>query len=130
MKIMICFDNSKAAHKALTIAHLQAEFINPTIYVATSIEKGLEKDLGYIRNLEKDLKTAKGRFDVEKIPCETHILYHNQTPGEDLIQFAEQNKVDMIFIGVKKTSRVDKMLFGSTALHVIMEASCPVLTVK
>ncbi len=130
MKIMVCFDNSQAAHKALTIAHLQAEYIKPTIYVATSVEKGLEKDLDYIKNIEKDLKTAKGRFDVEGIPCETHILYHNQTPGKDLIQFAEQNKVDMIFIGVKKISKVDKLLFGSTAQYVTMEATCPVLTVK
>jgi nucleotide-binding universal stress UspA family protein len=38
--------------------------------------------------------------------------------------------VDEIFVGVKKRSRVEKMILGSTAQHVILNASCPVTTVK
>jgi len=50
--------------------------------------------------------------------------------GEDLVKFANENDIDEILIGIQKTSKVGKLLFGSTAQFVILEASCPVVTVK
>ncbi len=51
-------------------------------------------------------------------------------PGEDLIQFANENEIDEIIVGVKRRSNVGKLVFGSNARYVIMEANCPVVTVK
>ena len=51
-------------------------------------------------------------------------------PGEDLVTFARENNVDEIIIGVRHRSKVGKLVFGSTAQYVILEAHCPVLTVK
>jgi nucleotide-binding universal stress UspA family protein len=50
--------------------------------------------------------------------------------GEDLVMLAEENKVDEIIIGVRRRSKVGKLLFGSTAQYVILNASCPVVSVK
>jgi nucleotide-binding universal stress UspA family protein len=50
--------------------------------------------------------------------------------GEDLIEFANENKVDQIVVGVKRRSKVGKLLMGSTAQYVILQAQCPVVTVK
>jgi nucleotide-binding universal stress UspA family protein len=36
----------------------------------------------------------------------------------------------MIVIGIKRRSRVGKLMFGSNAQYVILEAHCPVLAVK
>jgi nucleotide-binding universal stress UspA family protein len=52
------------------------------------------------------------------------------TSGEDLVEFAEENKIDEIIVGVKRRSKVGKLLMGSTAQYVILNASCPVVTVK
>jgi nucleotide-binding universal stress UspA family protein len=38
--------------------------------------------------------------------------------------------VDAIIIGVKRRSKVGKLLFGSNAQYVIIKADCPVTTVK
>jgi nucleotide-binding universal stress UspA family protein len=51
-------------------------------------------------------------------------------PGEDLVQFAEENAIDLIIIGIQKRSKMGKLLFGSNAQYVILNAACPVLTVK
>jgi nucleotide-binding universal stress UspA family protein len=39
-------------------------------------------------------------------------------------------KIDLIFLGIVKKSKVGKLLFGSTAQYVILHAPCPVVTVQ
>jgi nucleotide-binding universal stress UspA family protein len=46
------------------------------------------------------------------------------------VQFAEENKIDLIVVGIRRRSRVQKLVFGSNAQYAILEAPCPVLTVK
>jgi len=45
------------------------------------------------------------------------------------VEFAQDNKIDEIVIGVKRRSKVGKMVFGSNAQYVILNAPCPVVTV-
>lgn len=51
-------------------------------------------------------------------------------PYKELINFAEQKKVDMIVLGVHGYSLLEKFLVGSTADRVISQASCSVLVVR
>ena len=43
---------------------------------------------------------------------------------------ARDNEIDEICIGVKRRSKVGKMVFGSNAQYIILNAPCPVVTVK
>jgi nucleotide-binding universal stress UspA family protein len=52
------------------------------------------------------------------------------TPGEDLVRFAVENDIDLIFVGIKKKSKAQKIILGSTAQYIILKAPCPVTTVK
>ena len=58
------------------------------------------------------------------------MLLTDLTSGEQLVKFAEEQEIDQIFLGIIKTSKVGKLLFGSTAQYVILHAPCPVVTVK
>ena len=60
----------------------------------------------------------------------THLLIRGLSAGEDLVQFAEEEMVDEIIIGIRRRSKVEKLVFGSTAQFVILKAHCPVVTVK
>ncbi|MGW8186758.1 MAG: universal stress protein, partial [Desulfobacterales bacterium] len=57
-------------------------------------------------------------------------LVRGLSPGEDLVQFAKENRIDEIIIGVRRRSKVGKLVFGSTAQFVILNAPCPVVSVK
>jgi nucleotide-binding universal stress UspA family protein len=50
--------------------------------------------------------------------------------GEDLVNFSKEAQVHEIIIGIRNRSKVGKLIFGSTAQFVILEANCPVLSVK
>jgi nucleotide-binding universal stress UspA family protein len=54
--------------------------------------------------------------------------------GEDgpdaLIEASQWDDTDMIVIGIRKRSQVGKLLLGSDAQRILLEATCPVLAVK
>ena len=67
---------------------------------------------------------------TEGIACETHVLVRGLTPGEDIVDFAKDHKMDEIIIGIEKKSKVGKLFFGSNAQYIILESPCPVVSVK
>ena len=78
----------------------------------------------------EDLESAKKIVDDDGIPCETKLLVRGMTPGEDIVQYAKEQAIDEIIIGIKRRSKVGKLLFGSNAQYIIIKAPCPVVTVK
>jgi nucleotide-binding universal stress UspA family protein len=130
MKLLVGYDGSTTAEKALEIAMEKAKSKNARLYVVTSMSKGTESQLHDIQEKEKKLDDIKARLQAQRIDGDTILLIRGVDPGADLVEFANENNVDEIFVGVKKRSRVEKMILGSTAQHVILNASCPVTTVK
>ncbi|MCG6905650.1 MAG: universal stress protein [Desulfobacteraceae bacterium] len=130
MKILVGYDGSNAAKDALVLAKKHAKAFDAKVFVLSSLEKGNEDQLPKIEQAEGDLEYAKTFFDKDGIPCETHLLIRGLSPGEDLIEFANENEIDEIIVGVKRRSNVGKLIFGSNARYVIMEANCPVVTIK
>ena len=51
-------------------------------------------------------------------------------PSEHLLKVAQEADSTLIVIGLRHRSRVGKFLLGSSAQRILLEADCPVLTVK
>ncbi len=130
MRILVGYDGTNAAKEALNLAKVHAKSFGAAVDVVTSMEKGTENQREDIDQAERGLEWAKSIFDEKDIACNTHLLIRGLTPGEDLVEFAEENNVDEILVGVKRRSKVGKLLMGSTAQYVILKASCPVVSVK
>jgi len=130
MKILVGYDGSNSAKEALNLANTHAKLFGATVDVITSMEKGTEGQREQIEQTEQGLEWAKSLFDENGIACNTHLLIRGLAPGEDIVEFAEENKTDEIVIGVKRRSKVSKLLLGSTAQYVILQATCPVVSVK
>lgn len=130
MKIMVCYDGSGAARSALRVAVRHAKAFNAKVYLVASMERGTEDEHEAIRELETELNNAKEKIQNEGITCETHLLVRGLTPDEDLVSYAKEQGIDEIAIGIRKRSKVGKLIFGSTAQFLILNAHCPVITVR
>jgi nucleotide-binding universal stress UspA family protein len=51
-------------------------------------------------------------------------------PAEELLRAAEASDAEFIVIGLRRRSPVGKLLLGSNAQRVLLDAACPVLAVK
>lgn len=130
MNILVGYDGSNAAKAALEIAQQHAKAFDGFVHVVTSMTKATDVDQKEIADDEGALEYTKSFLEKAGIPCETHLLIRGLTAGEDLIEFAKEKKIDEIVVGVKRRSKVSKLLMGSSAQYVILNAACPVVCVK
>jgi nucleotide-binding universal stress UspA family protein len=128
MKILVGYDGSAPSKEALNIAKKHAKAFGASVYVVTSLEE--DTGAGRIRRCEDELEYTKQFLSESGIPVETHLLIRGLSPGEDIVGFAKDHDVDEIIVGLKKVSAVEKMIFGSNARYVILNAHCPVVSVK
>jgi len=130
MKILVGYKGVNVGKDLLDIAALHAGAFDAQVTVVTSMRGGPGIEQPEVQAAEENLRQTKEFFDEKNIPCETHLLVRGMEPGEDIVGFAKENAIDEIIIGVKSRSKVGKLIFGSTAQVVILQAHCPVVTVK
>ena len=130
MKILVGYDGSKVSADAIKLAIRHAKAFNGKVYIVTSMEGGPQVPREDFERSEKDLDYVKSIVKKDEIPCETHLSVRGMPPGEDLVKYAKENQIDQIVMGIRRRSKVGKLVFGSTAQYVILESPCPVLTVK
>ena len=128
MKILVGYDGSEMAKKALDLAKEHAKAFDAKIYLLHSLVTDLPKK-EHARDKEH-MEEVKNSLEKDGFACEAHLTVRNLMPGEHLVEFANENGIDEIIVGVRMKSKVGKILVGSTAQHVILEAPCPVVTVK
>ncbi|MFH1102652.1 MAG: universal stress protein [Pseudomonadota bacterium] len=130
MKIMVGLDDATISEKMLNLAKKHANAFGGDIELVISMETGDEEDQAKIKQAEEYLEKKKRILEADHIRCNTHLLIRGLTPGEDLVEFAKEKKVEEVIVGVRRKSKVGKLVFGSTAQYVILHAHCPVVSVK
>jgi len=128
MKILIGYDGTDQAKNALQLAVRHAKAFGAEVHVLHSKPTDLpgkehERD-------RQDMDEVRKALEKQGVSCKTHLLVANMDAGEHLVAFAEEHGVEEIIIGVRLRSRVGKLLMGSTAQQVILNAPCPVVSVR
>lgn len=62
--------------------------------------------------------------------CTVDTILATGKPYREIVRVAEEQKADLLVIGIHGRGAVDRLLFGSTAQHLVRQASCPVLTLR
>lgn len=130
MEFLIGYNGSNVSKSALFLVRDHAKVFNARVSVLVSMEGGAGETLEDVSNASLNLDYAKAFLEEEGVACETYQLARGRKPAEDIVKFAEDNQIDLIYVGIHKKSKTQKLLLGSTAQYVILKAPCPVLTVK
>ena len=77
-----------------------------------------------------EVADLKAELDGSGVPYEVKEAPDALDPAEELISAADGSGAEFIVIGLRRRSPVGKLLLGSNAQRVLLDASCPVLAVK
>ncbi len=130
MKIAIGYRGTNVGYDLIRLAEKHAQAFHGEVIIITSLPGGEKTTREQVLEAEQNLDNAKAFFDEKSIPASTHLLVRGNAAGEDIVRFAREQDAAEIIIGVKSRSKLGKLIFGSTAQYVILQAHCPVMTVK
>ena len=115
---------------ALARAIDEARLRGTKLVVVNSHRGGQEFDDEAARKSEQDMDAVRTRLDEAGVPYDLRQLVRGFEPAEDLISIAEANGAELIVIGLRRRSPVGKLILGSNAQRILLDAHCPVLAVK
>lgn len=135
--IMVAFDNSAHAQKALTKGIEMAEAGDAALDLITVVQLPdyagtIDEVDEMIRDGKKFYQEAHDRAAVEakqRVALFNSKMLHGHT-GETLVKYANDNEVDLIVMGSHGRSAVGRLLLGSVSSYVVKHAKCPVLIVR
>ena len=115
---------------ALSKAIDEAKLRGTKLVVVNSHRGGQEFDGDAALRAEKDMDAVRARLDEAGVSYDLRQLVRGFEPAEDLISIAEANAAELIVIGLRRRSPVGKLILGSNAQRILLDAHCPVLAVK
>jgi nucleotide-binding universal stress UspA family protein len=115
---------------ALAAGISEAKLRGSKLVVVNSHRGGQEYDGSAARAAEDDMSAIQKRLDEAGVEHDVRQLVRGFEPAEDLISIAEANGAELLVIGLRRRSPVGKLILGSNAQRVLLDAPCPVLAVK
>lgn len=115
---------------ALSKAIDEAKLRGIKLVVVNSHRGGQEFDGAAALKAEEEMNAVRARLEESGLDYDLRQLVRGFEPAEDLISIAEANSADLIVIGLRRRSPVGKLILGSNAQRILLDAPCPVLAVK
>ncbi len=151
MKILVCVDGSEQSQKALNKASIIAEGCNVDEVAIIHVNEGLpgltsirditgspsQEDLDRFRKIQEEHKEYKRKILSEAMKMfenkniKTRTIWKEGQPSNTIIKVGCGEEFDMIVIGRRGMSGLQKIFLGSVSSAVVQEAKdCSVLTVS
>ena len=142
-KILVAVDGSNpsfnAADYAIDLAKSDdAELI--ILYIVTLVPSSQFEyaNIGRMKEIEttekekaqQEVDKVKQKAIEKKVSVKTAVLIKYTTVVKEIVEYAEQMKIDLIVIGSRGMTGLKRMLLGSVASGVVTYSHCPVLVVK
>ena len=130
MAIVVGYVSSPEGKAALRRGVEEARLRGVKLVVISSNKGGRDLDVEEARRSEAELDRIRAEVGREGVEVDVRQMVRGLEPAEDLINVAQEVNADFIVIGLRRRSPVGKLIMGSNAQRVLLEAPCPVMAVK
>ena len=131
MKFIVCYDDTELSKDVVREAQKHADRWEATLEIAKVVRRETPIKRTRLLEMEAELESeVKGLFKGMNVPYNVQLDVDDIHVGEKIVELAGVMEAELIFLGIKKHSKVGKLLFGSTAQYIILNAACPVVTVN
>ncbi len=79
---------------------------------------------------QAELDDARARAEEAGVAVDVRHPESGLEASEDLLAIAEEVGAELIVIGLRRRTPVGKLILGSNAQRILLDAPCPVLAVK
>ena len=128
MTVVVGYVPTDAGRAALDRAIEEARLRETRLLVVNSSRGDAYADPGYLH--QQDVQALRRRLAQAGIDHDIHQYVRGRDGAEEVLALAEAEKAELIVIGLRRRSPVGKLVTGSDAQRVLLEADCPVLAVK
>lgn len=128
--IVVGYTPRPEGEAALRRASMEAQQRGAKLVVVNSYRGGRDFDPPPQARGEQELAAIRQQLTNDGVEHEIRHLVHGMDPADDLIQVAKDVDADFIVIGLRRRTPVGKVILGSTAQTILLEAPFAVLAVK
>ncbi|HVH15101.1 MAG TPA: universal stress protein [Candidatus Angelobacter sp.] len=137
-KIVVAVDGSDPSFKALNYASRLAGLSKSKVVALNVISLPPGTTPKTVEALKKELSAKAAEIllkanSISKsngLDLETKTVETSQSIVMSIVEFASQEKADLIVMGTRGTSGYGRLMLGSVAAGVVSFANCPVLAVR
>ena len=115
---------------ALQKAIDEAKLRNAKLVVVNSHRGGSDFDADASSRAEREMDKVRRTLEGAGVDFDLRQLVRGFEPAEDLLSIAATSDAELVVIGLRRRSPVGKLILGSNAQRVLLDAHCPVLAVK
>lgn len=130
MRIAVGYLQSVEGRAALDAAIAEVDSRGGTLVIVHSMRGGERAEADMVAEYDVALEQVSADLTERGIDHEVKRFARGGSPAEDLLQAAHDEDIDLLVIGIRRRSPVGKLLLGSNAQDIILQADCPVLSVK
>lgn len=128
--VVVGYLPSPEGEAAIERAIAEAQLRGAKLVVINSQRGGRTADYEDLALTDEQVDALGGRLDSSGIEHEVRSLVRGNDPADDLVEVAEELGAELIVIGLRRRTPVGKLIMGSNAQRILLDADCAVLAVK
>jgi nucleotide-binding universal stress UspA family protein len=138
-KIVVAIDGSDISLKALEVALSEARIWNAELHVIYVVETSMFSSIPMDNTWEiiysllesegkEVFQKSKERAAQDGVSLITHLK--DGHAGNEIVSLTDELHADLIVIGSRGKTNIDRLLLGSVSEHVVRNSSCTTMVVR
>jgi nucleotide-binding universal stress UspA family protein len=128
MTIVVGYVPTPEGEAALTAAISEAQRREEPLHIVNSSRGDSLTDSRFAP--EKAMDEVRARLDQSGVVYEVEQLVRGHEASEELVEAADRVSASLLVIGLRRRTATGKLITGSQAQRILLDANCPVLAVK